>query len=534
MSALPRIGVRHFRNWVQTWYGHVIQDAVGLAVRHACGLPGGIGGVQITMPPQHGKSEQVSVAAPCYGFTINPDLKVMLQTYGRDFSARAIGHASGVLNDPAHQALSPIRVGRAKSYDVDKRTGRLVETSVAAEARANMMRTLLQSPDGRIHRTQGYYLATTPRAASTGWGYDLGLLDDLVKNPEQVRNPAFRAFLLDAVKSCFFTRRAPMSSIVQVLTRWHPLDIGASLPELWGKAKIPYITIELPAIAHAEGAPRPYDTRQPGEVLDTARYGPKWYAEQQALLDDPDHWWALYQQRPRITTGASFTDDQWGRFDPADIRSGSRVQRVTISIDCNNATTTGKSNTSCDVGALVLDPQTGTLEAWKLAEENGKWEGTELLARVLRLVETWRPQDILIENAAGGPSLISHLKDALGGAKKVLEVGTLGRVNYPVYVCRGGKVRIHVIPHSNVNKQIRIETAAPYITTGRCRVPGRTLGAISDAWVPDHLREFRDWPMGAADDRLDSWGQYVIWLANFGFRPDYASFHDSGALTRDM
>ena len=535
MSAVPRLGVRHFEHWRQNWYSRLIQQSYDLAIRQACGLPGGIGGVQITMPPQHGKSTQVVEGGPSYGFSRHPDLKVMLQTYGRDFSARAVQAVSGILSDPAHMAFSPARVGRAKSYDIDPVSGRLVETSVATEARANMMRLMRAEPGGRVTKARGYFLATTPKAASTGWGFDLGLLDDLIKNQAEAINPAIRAFLENAIKTAFFTRRSPHSAIVQVLTRWHALDIGHVLPELWRKAGIPYISIELPAIAHAEGPARPYDPRKPGEPLDTARYGLKWYEEQQALLDDPDHWDALYQQRPKITTGASFDDHQWLRYDPADLGSGGRIQRIALSIDTNNGTTGPKNDpTQIDVCALVLDPKTRKLEAWKLGEERGRWETPETLVRVLGLIQKWKPTDVLIEQGAAGRSLLDFLKRDLGDAREVLEVGKIDGRPYPIQVCRGGAVKLHAIPHHGMPKAVRVELASPYIATRVCRLPGRDHGAVTAGWVPDHLKEWRDWPMGAHDDRLDSWGQFVRWAGgSHGLRPDYGALFDSGALRPD-
>lgn len=530
VETLAARGLDHIYGWQQTWYSALIQDTVDLAVRQACGLPGGLGGVQVNMPPQHGKSTLCAELAPCYGATRNPHLRTMLQTYNRKLSGRSITSAKAIIDSDVHQAISGIRAGRAMSVEMDA-AGRVREVSVQAEAKADMLRWLRKRPDGRVERTRGYYLTTSPKGGATGWGYDLGILDDLYKNPTEAYNPAFREWLEGAVRTCFFTRRSPSSAMVQILTRWHALDIGAKMVEWWRQMRIPYVVIELPAIAHDEGEPRPYDPRQVGEPLDTARYGAEFYEQQRATMTD-DEWWALYQNRPKITTGAQFLDAHWGRFDPEALRSGGRVLRKVFSIDPNMGAGGGSSFAQIDVAALVQTPQ--GLEVWKLHEERGKWELADFLRVVLGLAKTWAPDDILIENAAAGGSLLSFLRQQgalgprLGDPRPALFDG---RRPYQMHLLRGngGPVRVHMLPHGGEAKAVRIEVGSAYVTTGCSKLPARDLGLVTTHWIPDHLAEFRDWPQGRNDDRLDTWTQLVRWAAGeCGLRPRLHALPDLG------
>jgi len=510
--AQPFVGFR------QQWWTRLIQGYVDLAIRQACGQPDGLGGLAIFIPPQHGKSTHAAEIAPAAAFARNPDLRTLLLTYGKDFSTRAIKHCQGIMGAPAYKAIAPARFGSVRVTEVDE-DGREYEHTEAAEDRASMMRILTDKGAA----TRGYYLASSPRSTVTGWGYDLGLLDDLVKNTEDALNPALRAKLEQAVKAVFFTRRSPTSSMVLIMTRWHHLDIAETLIRLWRAAGIPYATVRLPAIAVPDPS-RPYDPRAAGEVLDAVRYGDRWYREQAALIEDPELWEALYQQNPLVSTGVAFLDEHWGRFDPEALRaragSPPPIERLALSIDANNAPG-GTSFAQVDVGAIVRVAG-GEREAWKLAEVQGKWELRDFVREVLALAERWPLTDILIENAAAGPGLASLLRDALGPARAVAEPGTLGRHTYAVEVLhnKGKPLRLHLVPHGNLPKTLGTELASPYVTTGAGKLPTRSLGAVSDAWVGEHLREFREWPHGRNNDRVDTWGQFVRWAAsNAGLRP---------------
>lgn len=526
IETMVRRGCRSFDGWVQTWYSRLIQRYVDLVVRQACGLPDGLGGLLVSMPPQHGKSTLLAEAAPAYAFAKKVSLRTLLLTYGRDFSSRAITHCQGIMGDEAYTSLFEARYGTAKGYEQDER-GRLHEVSLHADNRSLMMR-ILQQRQGRVAPTRGYYMASSPRSAVTGWGYDLGLLDDLIKNQEEALNPVRRAALEQLIKAVFFTRRSPTSAMALIMTRWHALDIAATVQALWQKAGIPHMVLELPAIAHNLGPPRPYDIRPPGQVLDPIRYGTRWYQEQRALIDDPDLWDALYDQRPRFVTGASFLDEHWGDFDPQALRKGGRVERIALSID-PNLKPDGTSFAHIDVGALVRDDAHG-LEAWKLGERQGKWDIAEFCRVTIELARTWSPTDILLEDTASGPALLALLKDpdALGPAQPIEEPGRFGSKLYPIVVLRnrGRPIRVHLIPHGGLPKNVRIELGSPFVTTGVCRLPAGSLGHITTTWRKDHLAEFRAHPHGRNNDRLDTWTQFVRWASEHGLRPRWSTLRD--------
>lgn len=514
---MSRRGVRALADWKQQWWTCLIQDTVDLAVRRACGEADGLGAVAIFMPPQHGKSAIATMIAPAYGFARNPDLRTMLLTYGREFSARGVADTQTIMGDLVYKHLAPARFGRERAVVQDER-GRLREVSMTAEDKSLMMRVMRQDPNGAVHLTKGYYLASSPRSSVTGWAYELGILDDLIKNPEDAFNAALRDKLAQTVKSVFFTRRQGRSAMILIMTRWHHQDIAEMLTSRWAAAGTPHAIITLPALA-APDPSRPYDRRPAGAVLDPIRYGEDWYREQQALLDDPDLWAALYEQRPRIKTGVQFMDEHWGEFDPVELRKPDRIDRLGLSIDANNIAE-GSSFAQVDVWALVRG-DAGYRESWKVHEVRDKWDLPELVRQVQAQIKAWPITDVLVEAAASGPNLVAFLRENLGPARHIVEPGTYCGRTYAIEVlANGGRpIRVHLLPHFNTPHEIRVEAGSAYITTGVCKLPRRPMGQITTHWISPHKEEFRRWPYAKNDDRVDTATQWVRWCSAYGLRP---------------
>jgi len=60
-------------------------------------------------------------------------------------------------------------------------------------------------------------------------GFDLGIIDDPVKNFEQAHSPVIRDKIDEWYTSTFWTRQAPDARILLTMTRWHHDDIAGRL-----------------------------------------------------------------------------------------------------------------------------------------------------------------------------------------------------------------------------------------------------------------------------------------------------------------
>jgi predicted phage terminase large subunit-like protein len=167
---------------------------------------------------------------------------------------------------------------------------------------------------------------------------------------------------------------------------------------------------------------------------------------------------------------------------------------LTISID-----TAFKTGTTNDFSAAVV---IGTLSAprggygpgpYLLYARRGKVEFADLKRRVVELHQTWRPQAVLIEDAASGQSLIQELRS---GTSLPL---------VPVRVDR--------------DKLSRIAAITPTLEARRLLLP-------ESAWWRDELvAELTSFPAGAHDDWLDALAQALLWISqNSGWRATFEAY----------
>jgi predicted phage terminase large subunit-like protein len=152
---------------------------------------------------------------------------------------------------------------------------------------------------------QGEYRAAGVCGTIAGERGDLAIIDDPTRSRADAESQIIRESQWDWFTGDLRPRLKPEATIIVVMTRWHPDDLGGRLldrqPGLWR-------VVSVPAIAEAND---PLG-RAPGEWLwdddPTYRYGAelrKVYAEYQAAGATRD-WQALYQQHPRSAEGSLF------------------------------------------------------------------------------------------------------------------------------------------------------------------------------------------------------------------------------------
>lgn len=242
--------------------------------------------LMVSMPPRHGKSYLISEHTPAWYLARYPENRVLLASYEADFAAswglKARRHLEehpefGVKLDPSSRSGS--------RWDILGHRGGMVTAGAG----------------GPI----------------TGKGMHLGILDDPIKNAEDVMSQGERDKDEDWWHSTFHNRLEPDAVEMVVMTRWHEDDIGARLSE--GEPG-EWFVVNLPALAFEEcneegisidierdDLPDPIH-RKPGEALCPERYSALYLQERR---DSPLHggrmWFsAQYQGRPTIEDSGMF------------------------------------------------------------------------------------------------------------------------------------------------------------------------------------------------------------------------------------
>jgi predicted phage terminase large subunit-like protein len=230
-----------------------------------------------TMPPRHGKSEQVSRRFPAWFIGRHPEQNVVVATYNDDFANDFGKDVRGIMTTPQYRQVFP---------------GVKLQRGGAAS--------------DRLQTTQGGLLSFVGRGGSlTGRGAHVLICDDLIKDDKEAQSQAIRDQAWSWFTKVAMTRRMGLKLVILTFTRWHSDDPIGRLtdPEnqhynaaLARKIKI----INLPAIAEEDD---PLG-RQPGEALWPELYDLDFLNEQRAL--DPLGFAALYQQRPSLLDGDMF------------------------------------------------------------------------------------------------------------------------------------------------------------------------------------------------------------------------------------
>jgi predicted phage terminase large subunit-like protein len=241
--------------------------------------------LMIFMPPRHGKSLLTSCLFTAYWLYRNPDQWVGVNSHGADL------------------ALTLSRSAREKFVAAG---GGLSGESSAVNH--------WQTTAG------GGLWASGVGGPITGKGFNLGIIDDPLKNAEEAASEVIRSKQKEWYGSTFYTREEPNSdgdpdgAIVIIQTRWNQDDLSGWLlseeGDEEGDAERWHI-VSFDAIHEEELPEFPVtctvepDWREPGEALCPERR-PLSKLERIRRAVTPYYWSAMFQQRPTPRTGGMF------------------------------------------------------------------------------------------------------------------------------------------------------------------------------------------------------------------------------------
>ncbi len=179
-------------------------------------VSGDIMRLMIFAPPQHGKSELVSVRLPAYWLGKRPDDPVIISSYGADLAYSKSRQARNIVESDEYKAIFP--------DVVTDRTSRSVSSWSLAGRRGEVRAVGVGGP-------------------ITGHGALLGIIDDPFENWEQARSETYRNKVRDWYKGTFRTRIWEHGAIVLIMTRWHEDDLAgwllSTFPEDWTVLRLP-------------------------------------------------------------------------------------------------------------------------------------------------------------------------------------------------------------------------------------------------------------------------------------------------------
>ena len=246
--------------------------------------------LMIFMPPRHSKSETVTVRYTAWRMINNPEMNVILGSYNQRLANR-----------------------------FSRKIRRLVGEKIALSKDRNAV-------DEWETKGGGSLCAVGVGAGVTGFGADLIVIDDPVKNRSEAESKAYRENTWDWFNDDIYTRLEPGAAMIMIQTRWHEDDLAGRLlndmkngGEKWEVISLPAIAGGNPSDSEGVKASPGRDTlpigrvsacgdpigRMPGEALCPGRYDIEALRRIEKKLGSYS-FAALYQQNPVPLDGGIF------------------------------------------------------------------------------------------------------------------------------------------------------------------------------------------------------------------------------------
>lgn len=354
----------------------------------------------LSVPPQHGKSYTVTETLPSWYLGKHPTDGVIIagyeSTFAESFSRRN--------RDKYNTIVQEVFLQRDKNGDIvhDCRPNPNVQ-GVA----------LWETAQGGTCRAAGL------KAGITGYGCELFIIDDPIKNKEQADSETIIAKIHDEMGPSVQSRIHPGGKLIVIQTRWVEGDVIGWVQENWHEWI--WKTINLPAEYDETAAnigPDPLG-RKIGDSLMGAHLGDdesklpqkiantnRWLRSKKDLVirsDGERTWNALYQGRPSAANGNLFKEGWWKSYGRSEQLRAS-LEYLQLSVDA-----TFKNTETSDFVAIELWGLKGRdVYLWKLI--NKRMGFLETVDKIKQLVKDFPDIDeLVIEDKANGSAIIDTL-----------------------------------------------------------------------------------------------------------------------------
>jgi predicted phage terminase large subunit-like protein len=409
----------------------------------------------INVAPRSGKSILVSIMFPSWLWIRYPSSRLVFASYSAALSVDLSIKRRSIIQSPWYQS----------------RWG----TKVTMSADANLKSEFGNAASGRM-------IATSVDASITGRGGNYVVVDDLI-NPAMAESDIERTTAIRWFDETLGSRLDDKKTgrVVVIEQRTHQADLSGHLLAQggWEHLSLPAefdrrTTIVMPRsgrkIVKGEGDLL-WPEREGRAELDAARVRLGDFAYQ-----------CQYLQLPVARGGNRFKREWFGvyrtipaRFDCI-VSSWDTAFKETETSDFSACVTIGFLGSRGRQGEL---PGLYVLHAW-----HRRVGFSELKQRAMQFAGQWRPNVVVVEDAASGQSLLQELR--LDTALPLHPQKVQG------------------------DKLVRAAAAEPTISAGRVLLPD------GQPWVEEFLREVTAFPSAAHDDFVDALVHAIVWLRTSG------------------
>lgn len=266
------------------WYNEYIASRLDAFIR------GEIKRLIIKMPPRRGKTQLTSRESPAFAFGINPNVSIIACSYGDTLAASNNRDVQRIIDSNEYRDIFP------NTY--------LYGSMVRTTSKGSYLRN---SSEFEIVDNKGYYKSAGVGGGITGRGFDLGFIDDYLKDAKEAESQTVRDSIWEWYTAVFYTRRMPDAGICVTATQWHEDDLIGRLERQMKADPMSdqWEIISFPEIIEHEADIHYPDPRSIGDVLHPERFSKEDVLLTKATLGT--YWFnSLYQQRPTSREGNVF------------------------------------------------------------------------------------------------------------------------------------------------------------------------------------------------------------------------------------
>ncbi|MDR1688324.1 MAG: phage terminase large subunit [Clostridiales bacterium] len=434
-------------NYTTNWHHRVLCEKLDKLVAKK------IKRLMVFMPPRHGKSELVSRKLPAFIFGRNPDASIMATSYSADLAQRMSRDVQRIIDSPKYGELFP----ETSLYGKNIRT----------VANGSYLRN---SDIFEIVGYKGSYRGAGVGGGITGMGGDYIIVDDPVKNREDVNSLVMRDKLWDWYTSTLYTRREKDAAILITLTRWHEDDLAGRLLELAQKEPNAdqWEVLMFPAMCEEERK-HPEDIREDGMALWPDKYTYAELVSTKATVGIYD-WSALYQQRPQPAGGTIF-QREWMNKEYEELPAGATLIQ-TWDLPFKDSEASAKC-------AGIIMARKGA-EIFFVDVVNDKMSFTTSVTAIRSMTAKHpKARAKVVEDKANGPAIINYLQKEIPGMIAFNPKGS---------------------------KEDRALSVAPYFEAGNVYFPKYA------PWKADLISDLIRFPTGVYKDTVDASVQGILYL----------------------
>lgn len=429
----------------------------------------------LSVPPQHGKSYTVTETLPAWFLGNHPSDSVIIASYDSTFAEAFSRRNRDKFNEYCTEIWPKLKPN-------DKVQGvALWETS-----------------------DKGYCRAAGLKAGITGYGAELFIIDDPIKNKEQADSETVICKMHDEMGPSVQSRIHPGGKLIVIQTRWVENDVIGWIETNW--EEYIYKKINLPAEYDEEAAkagPCPLgrklgdslvgehlgddESKIPAKIANTNT----WLKSKKNLViraDGERTWNALYQGRPSAESGNLYPPEVWKRYyRTQSLRNGLEYLQMSVDAAFKN------TETSDYVAIEIWGLKGKNVYLWKLI--NKRMSFRETVAKIRLLCNDFSDIDeLVIEDKANGSAIIDTLQ-VEEGMPPIVAVQP-----------KGGKVS-------------RAQATSNFIASGSVYLMDDLTDAECDdiEWynndrvrgIDCFVKQHKVFPFGAHDDMVDSQTQGI-------------------------